>query len=98
MSQERIYADGFVFIEGSSATKEWKVGRLSIKVSDAISFLEKYQNERGWVNISLKKSTGGNMYLELDTWEPNSKPIEQGPVPMPEGVEYPEGPLEDPPF
>lgn len=55
----------------------WIKGRISIKAPDFITFLERYQNKGGWVNIDMKKSDNtGNIYLELNTWKPTPKEVE----------------------
>ena len=80
---------------------EFVKGEVSIKVSKAIAWLEQHQ-KGGWVYLDLKESTGGNLYLELDTWKMPKKeaePVEreQPPVPL-NGVEYPEEDLGEIPF
>lgn len=72
MEQEKIFADGFVFKRPKSNAPDFVKGKLSIKVDDAIAFLQKHQNN-GWVNIDLKNSKSNNLYLELDTWKHSKK-------------------------
>lgn len=69
--EEKIFADGFSFRRNENAP-DFVVGRLSLKVDDAISFIKKY-DKNGWVNISIKTARSGNHYLELDTYEPKAK-------------------------
>lgn len=71
MSSEKIFADGFIFRVPKSAP-DWVIGKLSIKVSDAIEFLNQYE-EDGWVNLEVKESSGGKPYVELNTWKPDEK-------------------------
>ncbi|QGH72893.1 MAG: hypothetical protein [Podoviridae sp. ctrTa16] len=86
-SNEKIFADGFIFKKNPKAP-EFVIGKLSVKVDDAIAFLK--NNERnGWVNMDIKNSRAGNPYIELDTYQPptrdagnssgsnNSQPIER---------------------
>lgn len=68
---EKIFADGFKFEKPREGSPEFVKGKLSIHAPTAIIFLQKYQNNGGWVNIDLKKSAGGKLYLELNTWQPN---------------------------
>lgn len=68
--KEKIFAEGFRFEKPREGSPEFVKGRLSIKAPEAIAFLERYQNNGGWVNIDLKKSQGGKLYLELNTWQP----------------------------
>lgn len=71
MSEDKVFAEGFSFKRNDNAP-EFVVGRLSIKVDEAIAFLKK--NEKSdWVNLSIKKARSGNHYLELDTFEPKKK-------------------------
>ena len=65
---EKVFADGFIFKRNPKAP-EFVVGRVSVKVDDAIAFLK--QNERnGWVNMDIKQARSGNYYIELDTFVP----------------------------
>ena len=75
---EKIFADGFSFKRQENAP-DFVIGRVSIKVDDAITFLRKHEKS-GWVNLNAKYGRSGNPYMELDTYEPNageSKPIEK---------------------
>lgn len=68
MSQEKIFADGFSFKRNENAP-EFVVGKLSMKVDEAIAFLKKHQ-QNGWVNIEIKYGRSGNAYCELNTFQP----------------------------
>jgi hypothetical protein len=67
---EKVFADGFIFKRKENAP-EFVVGSQSIKVDEAIAFLQLYQKD-GWVNLDIKQSKGGKYYCELDTWEPKA--------------------------
>lgn len=69
--KEVIFADGFI-LKRNENTPEWVIGNLSIKVEDAIAFLNK-RSKNGWVNLDLKVSQEGKPYCQLDTWEPSKK-------------------------
>ena len=75
--KEKIFADGFRFEKPREGSPEFIKGRISVKVPEAIIFLQKHQNNGGWVNIDLKKSKGGVLYLELNTWQPNASKTPQ---------------------
>lgn len=68
--EEKIFADGFVFKRNEKAP-EFVIGRMSIKVEDAMAFLTSHQ-ENGWVNLGVKQARSGNYYVELDTFKPNN--------------------------
>lgn len=65
--EEKIFADGFLFKRNDKAP-EFVIGRLSIKVDEAIAFIKENQ-KAGWVNLDVKKARSGNYYIELDTFE-----------------------------
>lgn len=71
MAQDKkdpIFADGFSFKRRDDAP-DFVVGRLSMKVEDAIEFMTQHE-KRGWVNIDIKYSKSGKAYCELDQYEP----------------------------
>jgi hypothetical protein len=82
MSQDKIFADGFVFKRNEKAP-DFVVGGISVKVEDAVAFLRKH-DKNGWVNLQVKNSQGGKYYIELDTFEPKAQA--QAPAQQPEPV------------
>tara|TARA_R110002020_G_C16072476_1_gene756357 strand:- start:67 stop:339 length:273 start_codon:yes stop_codon:yes gene_type:complete len=66
--QEKIFADGFSF-KTRENQPDFVVGRMSIKVEDALAFL-KERSSNGWVNLNINKARSGKYYCELDTWKP----------------------------
>ena len=68
---KKIFADGFSFKRRENAP-EFVVGRQSIKVDEAVAFLNS-NAKNGWVNIDIKQSQKGTYYCELDTWVPKEK-------------------------
>lgn len=66
--EEKIFANGFSFKRNDNAP-EFVVGRLSLKVDDAIEFIKQNQ-KNGWINLDVKKARTGNFYIELDTYTP----------------------------
>ncbi len=86
--QEKIFADGFSFKRNDSAP-DFVVGRLSMKIDDAISFMKKHE-KNGWVNVNVKQARSGNYYVELDTYEPKGQstaPRTQAPAPASPAVD-----------
>jgi hypothetical protein len=68
--EEKIFADGFVFKRNEKAP-EFVIGRMSIKVEEAIAFLQSNESN-GWVNLGVKQARSGNYYVELDTFKPSN--------------------------
>ena len=64
---EKIFADGFIF-KRSEKAPDFVVGRLSMKVEEAIAFI-KNNEKSGWINLGIKQARSGNYYVELDTFE-----------------------------
>jgi hypothetical protein len=87
--EESTLAAGMYFDRPREGAPDFVKGRLSFKVADAIPFLEKYKNEKGYVNVDLLKSKEGKLYLKLNNWkpEPKTEPTEQTKpdYPQPEG-------------
>lgn len=89
--KQKIFAEGFKFEKPRENSPDFLKGSISIKVPEAIAFLERNQNNAGWVRIDLKKSKEGNLYLELNTWKPKpyEKPVDNGRTSPSE--DYPDG-------
>ena len=68
--RERVFAEGFSFRKPTGDAPEYVVGRLSLKVDDAINFINANKNANGWINLSIMIGRSGNPYVELDTYEP----------------------------
>ena len=67
MSQdEKIFANGFSFKRRDNAP-EFVVGRLSLKVDDAMAFVKEHM-KNGWINLNVNQARSGNYYVELDTF------------------------------
>lgn len=69
-NDEKIFADGFSFKRRDNAP-DFVVGRISVKVDDAIAFMKKY-HKGGWVNLNCNKAKSGSFYIELDTFVPKT--------------------------
>ena len=82
MTDEKIFADGFVFKRNENAP-DFVVGRLSLKLEEAIEFMRKHE-KNGWVNVSIKYGRSGNPYCELDNFEPKKTQGEAKKKPSPE--------------
>ena len=77
---DKVFADGFIAKRHDNAPDFVVVG-LSIKTDEAIKFIQD-NNKGGWVNLQVKRSQGGKLYVELDTWEPANQG-QQAPQPAP---------------
>ncbi len=66
--EKKIFANGFSFKRNENAP-DFVIGKQSIKVDEAVAFLQANQNN-GWVNLEIKLGQSGKYYIELDTWKP----------------------------
>ena len=71
MSNDKIFADGFIFKRRENAP-EFVIGNISVKVEDAVAFLNANQ-KNGWVNLNVLNSQAGKPHIELDTFVPKKK-------------------------
>jgi len=84
--KEKVFAKGFNFKRSENAP-EWVVGKLSIKLEDAMPFLT--QNANGdWVNLNIVQGKQGNYYIELDNWKPSGQTVSQS-KPQADGNDLP---------
>lgn len=88
MSQDKIFADGFLFKRRENAP-DFVIGNISVKVEDAIGFLTANQ-KNGWVNLNVLTAKSGKPYIELDQFVPKGKGNET-PAPKKQVVEEEDG-------
>jgi hypothetical protein len=68
---------GMFFDRPKEGAPEFVKGKLSIKVADAIPFLEANKNGAGYVNADLLLSKDKTkLYLQLNDWKPENKATE----------------------
>jgi len=74
MAKDKVFAKGFFVEKPRAGAPSFVKGRVSVKVSDAIAFLNSNANASGFVNLDLQESTDGTkMYLALNDWKPNKE-------------------------
>jgi hypothetical protein len=86
MSQDKIFADGFIFKRRENAP-DFVIGNISVE--SAIEFL-KAHDKNGWVNLNVLNSKGGTAYIELDQFVPK-KSQDKAPDPAPAKEEEDDG-------
>jgi hypothetical protein len=67
---EKIFAQGIYFNKPRDGAPDFVKGRIDIKSDEAIGFITEHTNEKGYVNLDLKESKAGKLYLELNTFKP----------------------------
>lgn len=80
-NNEKIFANGFLF-KRSDKAPSFVVGNISVKIDEAIPFLEQHA-KNGWVNLKVNQAQSGKYYFELDTWEATGSAPAQAPAKAP---------------
>lgn len=79
--KEKNFAKGFWFERPHANAPSFVKGRMSVKVEEAIEWLQTHKSERGYVNMQLLLAKDGEkLYLVLDEFVPKPK----------ESTEYPQ--------
>jgi hypothetical protein len=86
---DKIFAKGIYFGKPHPNAPDFIKGKIDIKAEDAIEFIKEHANYKGYVNLDLKESKAGNLYLELNTFVPSdSGPDEEPPADMQDKAEH----------
>jgi len=83
--EESTLPEGFYLKPPHDNAPAWIKGQIGIKVDTAIEYLQKRKNDKGYVNLDLKESKGGKLYLDLNNFIPKppeerDQPAVQSPV------------------
>jgi len=72
-NDKKIFVDGLMFNYPHENAPDFIKGKISINAPALTNFMNLHKNEKGWLTVILKKSKGGKMYFELDTWKPKTQ-------------------------
>ena len=67
---EAIFPEGISVRDPHEKAPDFVRGRISMKKDELIPWLEKQEGE--WVNCDIKRSKGGQLYLQVATWKPKT--------------------------
>lgn len=67
---EKLFFEGLKIGKPHDNAPGFVKGKVAIKVDELVAFLQKHQNEKGWLNADLKEGRNGGYYMEVDTWKP----------------------------
>ena len=65
---EKNFVDGMRI---KDAQPDFVLCKVGVKIEDFMLYA-KANEKKGWLNFDIKRSKGGKLYAELDTWEPNN--------------------------
>ena len=84
---EKIFVNGMIVKKRQNAP-DFVIANVSFKFDDFIAFLNS-NAKNGWLNVDIKKSKGGNLYAELNTWTKESPKMPSNEVKPVDTIEYP---------
>jgi predicted membrane-bound spermidine synthase len=69
---EKKFAKGFYGSMKAQNAPSFVLGRLSIKVDDAIQWLQENKNEKGYVNIDINEGRDNKLSIFLNEYKPKN--------------------------
>lgn len=99
---EKVFVEGMNVKLPSDKAPEFILLQMGFNATKFFRWCQEHQDDKGWVNVTIKKSTKGNIYAELDTWKPHIEsrglpPIADVPEPKLEDFDISQ-PVDDIPF
>ena len=67
--EDKVFVDGMIVKAPHENAPDFIICNLSIKCKELVEFMRANHKE-GWCNLQVKRSKGGKLYAELDTWKP----------------------------
>lgn len=67
---DKEFAEGIYWDDPSPKAPDFVRGKISIQVKKFLGWLEQYQDD-DYVNLQVKESQKGNIYIEKDNWKPS---------------------------
>lgn len=98
---DKKFAVGFYADRPHENAPSFVKARLSIKVDEAIEFLRENRKVSGYVDLDLKESKGGKLYLELNEWGQKEEAEEEQAAPTApkqRNYEYPKDVIDEGPI
>lgn len=66
MESTKEFPKGIIVKAPNEKAPEFVIGSISIKRSEALEWID--SKETDWINIDIKRSKEGKMYLEVNNW------------------------------
>ncbi len=100
MEKEIIFSEGIYLNKVADTAPDFVKANVSIHSDMAIAWLQTMKatgqlDEKGYLRLVGKESKQGKRYFQLDTYKPKQDGEATG---LPQKVEYPAGPTDEPPF
>lgn len=75
-----VFVDGLNIKLPSEKAPAWILLQMGFNAQKFFRWCQDHMDDKGWVNITVKKSQKGVIYGELDTWKPNKESVEPSPI------------------
>ena len=72
---EKEFPKGIRFYEPSERAPKFIRGSISVNVNEFFLWAEQHKNERGYLNLDVKESKGGKVYVDLNTYQPGNRTV-----------------------
>lgn len=69
---EKQFIEGIYLARKNNEKTPWIKATLAVDVHQFTQFANAHKNRAGVINIDLKESKAGKLYLELNTWQPKT--------------------------
>jgi hypothetical protein len=96
--QQKNFITGMRFSAPREKAPEWCKGTISVNIEEFVAYARANQDSRGWLNIDVKESKGGNLYCELNTYGRKKNEAPEIPITDPLPPDEDEIQIEDIPF
>ena len=73
--ENKIELQGIYLNKRKENAPSWIKGSISIKVEKFVEFMKTHQNQSGYVNLDLKESKAGDLYLAFNDFQSKPKDI-----------------------
>jgi len=70
--QPPVFVQGLFTKMPSDKAPDYILLQQSFKPNELFKWGQEHQDEKGWVNITIKRSKNNTIYAELDTWKPKA--------------------------
>lgn len=72
-----IFSEGLTFRMPSDKAPDFILLQMAVQGNKFFKWCQDHQDERGWVNLTIKRSKNNTVYADLDTWKPKQEEAPQ---------------------
>ena len=72
MDDKKEFPKGIYFSEARDSAPDFIKGHISLN-QEIVEYYNSKKNAKGYVNLDIKQSKAGKMYLDFNDWTPDDK-------------------------